>query len=331
MNVPGAQPTLRQMRTLEWLLTSDEPWTRYRTLVDLLELHADSPEVLAARSEMLRHPLVTEQVAKAAYWPGYPLRRHNDAGHPLHALTVLADFGLTANDPGMATVVQAVLAGQADDGPFQILANIPRRYGGSGEDQWHWSLCDAPVTLHALIAFGLGDDPRVRRAAAHLVDLVSDNGYRCLTASGFRGPGRKADPCPLATLLALRALALLPEHWDGEAVRIGAETVLIHWERRGERKMYLFGIGTDFHKLKYPLIWYDLLHVVHVLGQFPWLQHDPRLRQMMAVLAAAADSDGRYTPESVWMAWNGWSFGQKKAPSPWMTLVAVRAFHRKEI
>ncbi len=327
----NASLLLARSRIVEWLLSSDEPWTRYRTLVDLLRLPADSPDVLAARSQMLNHPLVAELVAKAASWPGYPLRRHNDARHPLHALTVLADFGLMAGDPGMATVVQAILAGQADDGPFQILTNIPARYGGSGEDQWHWSLCDAPVMLHALISYGLGSDQRVLQAAAHLANLITDNGWRCLTASGFRGPGRKADACPLATLLALRALALVPEHWDGDVVRIGAETLLSHWERKGERKMYLFGIGTDFRKVKYPLIWYDLLHVVHVLSQFPWLQHDPRLRQMMAALAAAADSDGKYTPESVWMAWKGWSFGQKTAPSPWLTLVAVRALRRKEV
>ncbi len=34
---------------------------------------------------------------------------------------------------------------------------------------------------------------------------------------------------------------------------------------RGQKKYFLFGIGTDFHKLKYPLIWYDILHVSDVL------------------------------------------------------------------
>jgi hypothetical protein len=316
---------------IDWLLASDEPWTRYRTLVDLLGRPADSAEVLTARSEMVDHPAVKGLVTAAASWPGYPLQRHNDAKHPLHKLTVLADFGLTAGDPGMAAVAQAVLAGQADDGPFQILTNIPPRYGGSGEDQWHWSLCDAPVTLHALIAYGLGDDRRVKRAVGHLVDLVSEDGWRCLTASGFRGPGRKTDPCPLANLLALRALALLPEHRDGEAARTGAEMVLSHWERQTDRKMYLFGIGTDFRKLKYPLIWYDLLHATHVLSQFSWLHDDARLGEMLEVLADGADADGRFTPGSVWMAWKGWSFGQKKVPSPWMTLVATRVLETRKV
>jgi hypothetical protein len=339
MSSTAASPRVVVSPLIEWLLASDEPWTRYRTLLDLLGRPADSAEVLAARSEMLNHPGVKGLIAAAASWPGYPLaswpgyplQRHNDAKHPLHALTVLADFGLTVRDPGMAAVAQAILAGQADDGPFRILTNIPARYGGSGEDGWHWSLCDAPVTLHALIAFGLADDPRVERAAAHLVDQVSEDGWRCVTASGFRGPGRKADPCPLANLLALRALALRPEHRDGEAARRGAEMVLGHWEQQTERKMYLFGIGTDFRKLKYPLIWYDLLHATHVLSQFPWLHDDRRLGEMLEVLAAGADANGRYTPESVWRAWKGWSFGQKKASSPWMTLVATRVLQTRKV
>ena len=27
-----------------------------------------------------------------------------------------------------------------------------------------------------------------------------------------------------------------------------------------------------------------------------------------------------FIPESIWRAWSEWSFGQKKEPSPWMTM-----------
>jgi len=64
---------------IQWLLESDEPWTRYRTLVDLLDRTEDDPEVQAARAEMLAHPQVQALIAEAATWPGYALKRHNDA------------------------------------------------------------------------------------------------------------------------------------------------------------------------------------------------------------------------------------------------------------
>jgi hypothetical protein len=42
----------------EWLLVSGEPWTRYRTLVELLEQPENDLQVRAARAEMLAHPQV---------------------------------------------------------------------------------------------------------------------------------------------------------------------------------------------------------------------------------------------------------------------------------
>jgi hypothetical protein len=90
----------------------------------------------------------------------------------------------------------------------------------------------------------------------------------------------------------------------------------------------MFYMGTDFRKLKAPYVWYDLLHVIEVLTQFPWLCGDPRLSEMRDLLASKADADGRFTPESVWMYWKGWEFGQKKVPSRWVTLLAWRALGR---
>jgi hypothetical protein len=66
---------------IEWLLASDEPWTRYRTLVDLLDRSEDDAEVQAAREEMLAHPQVQGLIDEAAAWPGFALKRHNDAKH----------------------------------------------------------------------------------------------------------------------------------------------------------------------------------------------------------------------------------------------------------
>ncbi len=44
--------------TLDWLLGSGEPWTRYRTLIDILDQPEDDPDVRQARQAMLAHPQV---------------------------------------------------------------------------------------------------------------------------------------------------------------------------------------------------------------------------------------------------------------------------------
>ncbi len=91
----------------------------------------------------------------------------------------------------------------------------------------------------------------------------------------------------------------------------------------------MFYMGTNFRQLKVPYVWYDLMHVIEVLTQFPWLHDDPRLQEMLDLLAAKADAERRFTPESVWMHYKGWEFGQKKVPSRWLTLLAWRALERK--
>jgi len=316
---------------IPWLLQSDEPWTRYRTLVDLLERPEDDADVEAARAQMEAHPQVQNLMAQARTWPGPALKRHNDASHPLHALSTLADFGLRANDPDLTEAVGAVLAHQSADGPFQTLVNVAKSFGGTGEDTWSWMLCDAPTLLYVLLAMGLRDDHRVQRAVDHLVELVDDNGWRCVVApelGKFRGPGRKADPCPIVNVYVLKALAQVPELLESPAARAGAEMLLWHWEHQRERKIYMFGIGTDFRKLKYPFIWYDILHVVDTLSRYPFVRLDSRFREMVETITAQADGEGRYTASSAYQAWKGWSFADKKNPSPWLTFLVLRVLKR---
>ena len=317
---------------VQWLLESDEPWTCYRTLVDLLNRRDADAEVEAARVEMLAHPQVLGLIAEVAEWPGpAPLRRHNDAGHPMHKLSVLAEFGVRADDPGVDKAIDAVLARQSPEGAFQIVANVPKAFGGTGEDMWTWMLCDAPVLLYSLLAMGLGENPRVKRAVEHLLGLVDDNGWRCVADSElakFRGPGRKADPCPIVNVYALKALSQVPGLGDHPAIHKGAEMLLWHWEHQTERKIYMFGIGTTFRRLKCPFVWYDVLHVVDVLSRFPFVRGDPRFREMLHTIVAQADEEGRYTAGSMYKAWKGWSFADKKHPSPWLTLVVKRVERR---
>lgn len=45
---------------------------------------------------------------------------------------------------------------------------------------------------------------------------------------------------------------------------------------------------------------------------------------MVAAITTQADADGRYTAGSMSQAWRGWSFADKKQPSPWLTFPALR-------
>jgi hypothetical protein len=316
---------------LEWLLASDEPWTRYRTRLDLLGEPASNPAVSSARQEMIVHPKVRDLVASAAAWGEDPLKRHNDSRHPIHALSTLADFGMRLDDPGLEISIEKVLANQSTEGAFQTLVSIPQAFGGSGGQDWSWMACDAPILHYILLSFGLQEDARVEKAVDHLVGLVEENGWRCVCAPGlgkFRGPGRKTDPCPVANVYALKALSLVPGLHDSPAAHAGVEMLLAHWANPDHPKPYLFGVGTDYRKLKYPFVWYDILHVADVLSRFAFVHHDPRFVQMVQAITAQADPTGRYTAASMYQSWKGWSFADKKNLSPWLTFLVYAILKR---
>jgi hypothetical protein len=316
--------------SIDWLLGS-APWVQYRTRLDLLGETERSKDVKAARQAMLDHPQVKVLLGELRDWPGPTLTRHNDASHLLHQLVFISDLGLRATDPGVDRIVDRVLDRQSAEGAFQMKVNIPTHFGGTGKDQLAWMLCDTPSIVYALVKLG-AKDPRVKAAAKYLAGLIRDNGWPCAATpelGKFHGPGRRSDPCPYANLITLKALAQTREWHDDDVCHLGAETLLSLWQQRKAQRPYLFAMGTDFAKLKAPLIWYDILHVTEVLTQFEWLHKDKRLGEMIAIVKAKADDQGRFTPQSIWQAWREWDFGQKRAPSAWLTLTVQRMLQRR--
>jgi hypothetical protein len=310
-----------------WLLDSDEPWTKYRSMIDLLDMPPEHPQVETARSEMITHQQIQELINETAAWPGYPIKRHNDAKHLVYKFSTLADFGIQHNDPGMKEGIDSLIRHQSPEGAFQILINIPKAFGGTNENQWTWVLCDSPTILYTLLAMGKGEDPDVKRAVTHLIGLVDENGYRCRAAPDlgkFKGPGKRGDPCPIANVYALKTLSLIPEIENTPGVNNAVEMLLSHWEQRREKKYFLFGIGTDFQKIKYPFVWYDILHVLDVLSRYQFAIKDQRFHELLAALLDQADESGRYTASSMYRAWGGWSFADKKNPSPWLSFLVYR-------
>lgn len=318
------------MQVSPWLLEA-HPWVAYRTRVDLLGQAETDPEVQAARLGMLADPAIQQELQTLTDWPGAPLKSHKTASHNLHRLVFLTDLGIRSDDAGMDRILARVADHQSVEGPYQVLMNIHPRYGGTGENQWVWMLCDAPSILYALLRVGQQDRQGLIDIVAGLVDMGGENGWPCRVTTElgkFRGPGRKGDPCPYATLLMLKLMAQIPEFQSHPNAQYGCEVLLNLWTQRRERKPYLFAMGSGFEKLKAPLIWYDLLHVTDVLTRFSATHADPRLLEMLDILWAKVDPDGRFMPESIWMAWKEWDFGQKRVPSPWITFLSHRILAR---
>jgi hypothetical protein len=313
-------------KTIEWL-RAGPAWIRYRTLVDLLDFPVDDPLVQQTRTDMLEDAAVQKLIHDCRDWETTVLKRHNDAWHPMHKLSFLADIGLQAEDPGMEKVIGAINAHTSPEGPLQVLTNIPIHFGGSGKDEWDWMLCDAPLLLYCLAKLGHGNDTGIQKAITHLLGLGRENGWPCAVSSGlgkFHGPGRREDPCPYANLLMLKLLTLYPEYYSHASVQYGIESALALWENSQNCSPYLFRMGTNFRKLKTPFIWYDILHASSMLSFFPQVRKDNRFRNMVQLITEKADENGLYTPESIWTKWKGWEFTQKKEPSRWLTFLILK-------
>jgi hypothetical protein len=319
-----------KMDVYQWLLAG-EPWVAYRTQLDLLQEDLDCPEVQAAYTKLTQDPKVRGLLAELADWPGPALKSHKKAGHLIHKLVFIADLGLSTDHPQVAALMEKMLSEASEEGPFRIIVNLPKQFGGSGEDELSWMLCDSGSTLYAAAKFGGTEDPRIIKAADYLASLVrEETGWPCAatkTLGKFKGPGKREDPCPYSNLLMVKALLPFGERYRDQ-IDSGVNTLLNLWERRTSQKPFLFAMGTHFAKLKAPLVWYDILHVMDVLSQIPDIRDEEPVREMAEIIAKKAGPEGWFTPESIWMDWRGWEFGQKREPSRWLTFLVTRILSR---
>jgi hypothetical protein len=266
--------------------------------------------------------LINQLLIQIKNWPGEVLKSHNDSSHLIHKLSFLADLEFDINTPEIAEAVRKITEHISAENLYQVKVNIPQHFGGTGEEQWSWMLCDAPHLLYLLKKLGYSENDKMKAGVEFLLNLQNANGWPCRVSSDlgkFRGPGRKDDPCPYATLLMLKLLSLFEEYSDLPQTHNGSEALLSLWEQRKERRPYMFAMGSGFQKLKAPLLWYDILHVTDVLSSFEWLLKDERLLEMVDIIRSKADGTGLYKAESVYKAWGAWEFGQKKTPSKYIT------------
>jgi len=233
-----------------------------------------------------------------------------------------------------------MLCHQDEEGRFQSFGRLR-----SSEPGWHSLLCDGHAIVEVLVRFGRGGDPRVERAmermGADLADLAQGRAWPCRPepSSGFRGPGRKADFCPLVTLQALRAFSYVPAEerpgWPVDVARVSLRA----WLERGIEKPYMFGHGRQFKRVKWPATWYNALTVLDAAGRYPelWTSPESRADDARAEKARADDrraiaeiaacliaynvdpATGTVTPRSCYQGFEEFSFGQKKQPSPYAT------------
>jgi len=314
---------------INWLLEGDS-WVKYRTQIDILGLAENDKDVLESKMEILKSSQIQNIINQVNDLPLKPINSHKSAEHPIHKLSFLADIGLTIKDEPIKIITEKILQYQSEEGAFLVTMNIPKHFSGTGENQFAWALCDAPLILYSLLKFGLKDHFQIEKSLKFLSGLISENGYSCKVSKElgkFRGPGKKSDPCPYSNLLMLKIFSCLPEEFIQERQK-AIECQLDLWENSLTKHPYMFFAGKDFRKLKAPFVWYDILHVLDVLSQFKHLKTNNMVLEMFEIIKSKQNNQNRYISESIWKPWIDFDFGQKKQPSRWLTFLVMRISKR---
>ncbi len=273
----------------------------------------------ALRERMLKDPRILRRLEVVGRWPGPAVASRKSSTQPFHILSFLADIGIRRGDPGIEDVAAIVL----DTMDERSMPLLPSREGVMG-----WAFCDAPTTLYALARMGF-EDPRIAAGIDFIASKVGAQGCGCTVSPSFgswRGPGRAGDPCPYATMAVLRLLSVAPEGREAP-LRSCAATLLGLWEQSRHLHPYIFYMGDDFRKLKLPNFWYDILAVADALSLSPAGRDDPRFKEILSLILAKEGGDGFY-PETTYLPWKDFDFGQKKLPSEWMAFFILRLASR---
>ena len=316
------------MDIITWLLEG-EPYVQYAVRKNILKKNGNELQDLKALT--ISDFRIQKYLRDIADFNATLVTNHKNPDLPIHKLLFLLEVRLDTDAPQIDMAIKQIIMNKDENGIPKSMTNVPKHFGGSGEDTLAWALCDAPLMLYALIKSGIDYENHVEDGVEYILSLYRENGFPCIVSSDlgkFRGPGRKDDFCPYATFIILKLLTLIPKYQKSELADSIVDVLLGLWERSLEQHPYMFFMGTDFRKLKAPAIWYDIVSVAECLSYFESARKDQRFHEMLEIIENKTNIGHQFIPESIYLKCSEWDFGQKKQPSAWLTYIIIRLLER---
>ncbi len=272
-------------RVLDWLLEPEQPSIRYLTLTRLLGRKERDPEVRETKARIPR-----------AGWGAEILARRDAAGWWVHERNLYQPKYLSTNwnllalsDLGATRAIPEV-----GDSCELWMARSPLKGGGvGGSSKGNGHHCYTGNMARALLRFGYGDDPRVRKALEWLVRTSHPKGgWTCWAFGDGPAPSRTLDSWE-----GLSAFGAYPRpKWSPamkDCVERGAEFYL-------GKQLHLQGSRYEpWYRFHWPVhYYYDLLVGLEVLTELGY-GDDPRLEFALSHLRKKRRRDGRWNLDAV--------------------------------
>jgi hypothetical protein len=293
----------------EWLLESEDPSLRYRTLVDLLDADRNGSEALDALDEAMRGGPV-DRVLRSQHPDGHWGREEDFYNRSKYRGTVwnvilLAELGADPRDERVRRAGEFILRwSQRSDGGFS-------HRGAPAGEKGLALYCLSGNMVWALSRLGFGDDPRILKARERMVAVVRND------RSGFSA-GRCV-PCRSGAVKMLKALhERVGSDDEAAAVSELRERVIrecFPGQGRGPR--------PEWNEVWFPLFWNtDLVEILELLGRTGGLVQQAN-GALMSVLSKQDDM-GRWAQERSYRGRCLVSFEPPGRPSRWATLRVLR-------
>lgn len=152
--------------------------------------------------------------------------------------------------------------------------------------------CHTAIAAAALCRNGYALDSRVQAMLNYLMsNRYEDGGWRCNKFSGGRGPETNYSN-PGVTLFALDAFRCAGMGDRSQELDRAVETLLHHWTVRVPTGPCHFGIGTQFMRVEYPFLRYNIFYYIYVLSFYDKARNDKRFIEAISVLENKLDDHG---------------------------------------
>lgn len=269
-------------KVVDWLIGEDQPAIRYRTITELLGKPESDPEVRAAKKKITQVGWAAS-ILKGRNPEGWWVRDWSHFAPTFTSTTwmmlVLADLGLSSELPEIRQSCELWMKMK------------PLRYG-PGTDVTDLNLknvhlCSAGIATRALVRFGYGEDPRVRRTLEWFAQIANPKG-----GWSHFGSGRNLD-----SWHPLGALAALPRPKRSASMQRAAESgaeYFLECELHKQGAKY-----PPWYRFHYPVhYYYDILVGLELLTSLGY-GDDPRLKFALSLLAKKRRPDGRWNLDSI--------------------------------